>query len=50
MLNLSSNAKIFVGGVPMIAADMVAFVESDLLVFWNSDNLTNDDNACNYFS
>ncbi|MDG1987174.1 MAG: MMPL family transporter [Halieaceae bacterium] len=28
-----SNAKIFVGGVPMIAADMVAFVESDLLVF-----------------
>ena len=28
-----SNAEIFVGGVPMIAADMVAFVESDLLVF-----------------
>lgn len=28
-----SNAKIFVGGVPMIAADMVTFVESDLLVF-----------------
>ncbi len=28
-----SDAKIFVGGVPMIAADMVAFVESDLLVF-----------------
>ncbi len=28
-----SRAKIFVGGVPMIAADMVTFVESDLLIF-----------------
>ena len=28
-----SGADIFVGGVPMIAADMIAFVQSDLVVF-----------------
>ena len=28
-----SHARIFVGGVPMIAADMVSFVGSDLVVF-----------------
>ncbi|HEY7775479.1 MAG TPA: MMPL family transporter, partial [Kineobactrum sp.] len=27
------NAQIFVGGVPMIAADMVSFVRSDLILF-----------------
>ncbi|MEH6634361.1 MAG: MMPL family transporter [Halioglobus sp.] len=29
----TSHAKLFVGGVPMIAADMVRFVRSDLVVF-----------------
>ena len=29
----SDKAKLFVGGVPMIAADMVAFVKSDLVTF-----------------
>ena len=29
----SPHAKVFVGGVPMIAVDMVAFVGSDLVVF-----------------
>lgn len=29
----SSHAKIFVGGVPMITADMVSFVRSDLVLF-----------------
>jgi predicted RND superfamily exporter protein len=28
-----SHADIFVGGVPMIAADMVSFIQSDLVVF-----------------
>ena len=28
-----SNAKLFLGGVPMIAADMVSFVRSDLVTF-----------------
>ena len=29
----TDHAKLFVGGVPMIAADMVSFVRSDLVVF-----------------
>ena len=29
----TSHARLFVGGVPMIAADMVSFVNSDLVVF-----------------
>ncbi len=29
----TEHAKLFVGGVPMIAADMVSFVRSDLVVF-----------------
>jgi hypothetical protein len=29
----TGHAKLFVGGVPMIAADMVSFVTSDLIVF-----------------
>jgi hypothetical protein len=29
----TDHARLFVGGVPMIAADMVSFVRSDLLVF-----------------
>jgi len=31
--NYRDHAKIFVGGVPMIAADMVSFVNSDLVTF-----------------
>ncbi len=31
--NFREHAHIFVGGVPMIAADMVAFVRADLIIF-----------------
>lgn len=31
-----NHATIFLGGVPMIAADMIAFIESDLVIFASS--------------
>ena len=33
LVNYRANATVFLGGVPMIAADMISFVKSDLVVF-----------------
>jgi predicted RND superfamily exporter protein len=33
IVNYRGDATVFLGGVPMIAADMISFVKSDLLVF-----------------
>ena len=29
------NAKIHLGGIPMIADDMMSYIKSDIVVFWN---------------